>query len=100
LDHDGLVAFALYPNGELKIRGLCVAASGVNDGATIKLAQCDGSRVERWSLYFGEFCVGANGGDRRQAFCMAPGVFEGVFAPVRLHQFNHDASNLKWDLTP
>jgi hypothetical protein len=93
-------AFALYPNGELKIRGLCVAASGVNDGATVKLAQCDGSGVQRWSLYFGEPCVGTNGGDRRQAYCMAPGAFEGAFAPIRLRQFDHNASNLKWDLTP
>jgi hypothetical protein len=99
-------AFALYPNGELKVRGLCVTATEIKAGASMRLAECDGSKPQLWFLDLGVLCTGAiNGHDYRQAQCMAtPGRKEGGFLSVRLTPLDINGKrnpdpNLKWDVT-
>jgi hypothetical protein len=102
-------AFAMYPNGELKVRGQCVAAA-IKTGATLKLEDCTGAPTpqQRWSLDFGQLCVGetdvpgsarGSGGDFRDARCIAPLAKQGDFFPVELRPFNETDSNQKWDVT-
>ena len=102
-------AFALYPNGELKIRGECVTAA-ITTGATLRLQNCTGTPTpqQRWSLNFGQLCVGetdvprsapGTGGDFREARCMYPVAKQGDYFPVVLRPFNENDSNLKWDVT-
>ena len=102
-------AFALYPNGELKIRGECVAAE-IKTGATLRLQNCTGTPTpqQRWSLNFGQLCVGetdvpgsapGTGGDFREARCMYPVAKQGDFFGVVLRPFNEKDSYLKWDVT-
>jgi hypothetical protein len=102
-------AFALYPNGELKVRGQCVAAE-IRTGARLRLENCSGAptQQQRWSLNFGQLCVGetdvpgsapGSGGDFRQARCMAPLAKQGDFFPVELRPFNEKEGTQKWDVT-
>jgi hypothetical protein len=102
-------AFALYPNGELKVRGQCVAAE-IRTGAALRLENCSGAPTsqQRWSLRFGQLCVGetdvpgssrGSGGDFRNARCMAPSAGKDGFFPVELRSFNDTDSNQKWDIT-
>jgi hypothetical protein len=98
-------AFALYPNGELKVRGQCVAATEIKAAAAVKLADCNGSRPQLWFLDLGALCTGAiNGFDYRQAQCMATRPKEGAYFPVRLSPLDingkrNSDSNLRWDVT-
>jgi hypothetical protein len=98
-------AFALYPNGELKVRGLCVAATEIKAGAAVKLADCNGSKPQLWFLDLGVLCTGAiNGFDYRQAQCMATQPKSGNYFPVRLSPLDINGKrnqdpNLKWDVT-
>ena len=102
-------AFALYPNGELKIRGLCAEAE-IRTGAAVRLADCTGAPTpqQRWSLELGQLCVGetdvpgaprGSGGDFRNARCMATLNKQGDFFGVELRSFNATDSNQKWDVT-
>ncbi len=98
-------AFALYPNGELKVRGLCVAAGEIKAGAAVKLADCNGSKPQLWFLDLGVLCTGAvNGFDYRQAQCMGTQAKQGDYFPVRLSPLDINGKrnpdpNLRWDVT-
>jgi hypothetical protein len=94
-------AFALYPNGELKVRGLCVEASKTY-GAAVRLAGCTGSVEQRWGLRSGQLCIGKMndfGFDARDAQCMASQAKQGEYYPVQVAGYSRNSGAYFWQLT-
>ncbi len=94
-------AFALYPNGELRVRDLCVAAASKTDGAKLRLERCTGSELQRWGVLTGYLGIGplnASGFDSRTALCVLRGAKEGDHYPLALGSCSR-AYGHEWDVT-
>ncbi len=86
--------FALYPNGELRIRDLCVTVAKIAFGEPLRVASCTGSQQQRWELHVGNLITGPTNdfGFTVHSQCVTS------VAPVRLAGCARD-NNFYWNLT-
>ena len=96
-------AFALYPNGELKVRGQCVAATANRDGVAVKLADCNHTFEQLWFLHNGRVCIGQDGrfgplpGGASKCLTAEAKLVDHFYS-VKVTNFN-DATTSHWDVT-